>query len=571
MNSTSSPAPRWDWPADVDAGYEPARVHQLARQTSEAIDALNRIVSTDPAAAEAIRAVRLARSNLEDHWMTALREIERSDAMTHWSSHRLGVFGYRSLFALGEALPHHLRPSAPSIAALSPHPLLAELDWLERLALSDNPASRPTEAEMTALARRAAFMVRRNDSLAEQLVKLSVSNMLVARLLGHATFPSSFASEVVRQMAVPNGPDTGLDPNRYAASLSTALASLANDPVACLDLLLDESTVYALAAWKALDTTMLADFVASGLYDAIVADPDRLDDGYAVLGFLTQAANGPLDGGMAAGMALGVATSLAGYVDTLAPAVRQEGSTPVVVRAVDPPLDLGAYDDLVDLFGSLLRVPEAQAALGTVLAAYTFETFDRMGGDAGVRPEVTYVAQFADLVGDASRTEQAELVVAAAVEEARRRRLGSMIGFGVNVTLVASGVGSVARSIAGQAVRMATNWTAPVESDRLPDSRIPAYTYDLITVAAVATLASDPAARRTAGLGAVTSAQWSEAGRRVHDIDQHDDPRKRMLAVGALDHWIETSVPALATHLLAIRSMPGMHELTEARNAVGTD
>lgn len=555
----------------MDAGYEPARVHQLARRTSEAIDELTRIVSADPAAADAIRTVRLARSNLEVQWMPALREIERSDPMAQWNSRPLGVFGYRSLVALGVSLPDHLRPDAPAAVGTSPDTLMAELDWLERRALSADDSRAPTTIELAALGRRIAFWVRRDDTFADRLVERSVSNLMIARLLGAASFPTSFVSDVVRRMAVPNGPDTGVDRDRYAASLSTALASLVDDPSASLDLLLDGSTAYALASWTAIDTAMLADFVVSGLHDAVVVDPERLDDGYRVLQFLTRAANGPLDGGMSAGMALGVATSLAGYIETLAPAVRQEGSTPVVIRAVDPPLELGTYDDLVDLVGSLLRVPQAQVALGTVLAAYTFETLERVGGDAATRPEVAHVAQFADLVGDASRTEQAELVMTAAVEEARRRRFGGLIGFGVNTMLLAHGVGSVARSIAGQAVKMATDWTATIDPERLPASHIPAHTYDLITVAAVAALASDPAARRRAGLGAVTPAQWSEVRRRVNDIDQRGDPRDHMLAVGDLDHWIDTSVPVLASYLLDIRSLPGVHELTEARNAVGTD
>jgi hypothetical protein len=364
----------------------------------------------------------------------------------------------------------------PTVGAMSAErrdALIVELDWLERRALSGVDGSgAPSDDELAALGRRLAAWIRRDDTFADQLVELSVSNMLIARLLGHARFPSSFAAAVVRRMAAPNGPDTGVDHDRYAASLSIALSSLADDPTACLDLLLDEPTAHALASWQALDTAMLADFVVSGLHGAIAVDPARLDDGYGVLRFLTRAANGPLDGGMSAGMAVGVASSLAGYIDTLAPGIRQEGSTPVTVRAVDPPLELGSYDDLVDLFGSLLRVPEAQAALGTVLAAYTFETFERIGGDAARRPDPTYVAQFADLIGDASRTEQVELVMAAAAEEARRRRLGGLVGFGVNATLLLTGAGSVARSVAGQAVRMATSWAARVEPERfgrLPD------------------------------------------------------------------------------------------------------
>jgi hypothetical protein len=559
----------------VEAGYEPARLHQLVRRTLEAIDQLDHVRSGDPAAADAIRVVRLARSNLEDHWMRALREIERSDAMVRWRSIRLGSAGLRSLTGRVTPLPDHLASGTSATVAMSAQhrgALLAELDWLERRAsIGDVAGSAPTDDELAALGRRVAAWVRRDAIFADRLVELSVSNMLVAGLLGAARFPSSFAAAVVRRMAAPNGPDSGVDHDRYATSLSIALSSLADDPTACLDLLLDEPTAYALASWRALDTAMLADFVVSGLYGAVVVDPQRLDDGYDVLQFLTRAANGPLDGGMSAGMALGVSTSLAGYVETLAPGVRQEGSTPVIVRAVDPPLDLGTYDDLVDLFGSLLRVPEAQAALGTVLAAYTFETFERIGGDAVSRPDATYVAQFADLIGDASRTEQVELVMAAAAEEARRRRLGGLVGFGVNATLLVAGAGSVARSVAGQAVRMATSWAARVEPERLADSQIPAHTHDLITVAAVAVVASDPSARRAAGLGGVTSAQWSQVRQRLGTIEQHHDPRERMTAVGDLDHWIETSVPALAAYLLDIRSMPGMHELTEGRNAVGAD
>ncbi len=346
---------------------------------------------------------------------------------------------------------------------------------------------------------------------------------------------------------------------------------MTDDPAACLDLLLDQPTAYALASWGALDTSMLADFVATGLHAAVAADSDRLADGYRVLEFLTRASNGPLDAGMSAGMATGIAASLPGYIDTLAPAIEQEGATPVVIRAVSPPVELGTYDDLVDLFGAVVRVPEAQSALGTTIAAYTFDTFERVGGNATRRPDVTHLADFADLIGDASRTEQAELVMAAAVDEARRRQLSGLIGFGANVTLLLSGAGSVARSIAGQAVRAATDWRSNDEPERLPDGQIPAQTYDLITVAAVAVAVSDPSMRPGAGLDDVTTTQWTEASGRLDDIAQLDDPHERMLAVGELDHWIDTTVPALATYLLELRKMPGMNELKEGRNAVAAD
>ncbi len=566
----------------MDAGYEPGRVVQLTRRTLEAIDTLADLASTDPAAAEAIRTVRLTRSNLEDHWMPALRDIEGSDAMVRWRASRLGTFGLRSVSALGDSLPDHLRPggvAALSIPVDTRHDLLRRLDLVERKAVNADadrtagadPTGVPTKTELRALGRDLAYWVLRDDRFADELSELATSNLLIGQLLGETKFSSSFASSVVRRMAKPNGPDTSVDRDRYAESLSSALASLTDDPAACLDLLLDQPTAYALASWQSLDTAMLADFVVSGLHVAVEAAPDRLRDGYEVLRFLTRAANGPLDGGMSAGMAVGVASSLAGYIDTLAPAIEQEGETPVVIRAVSPSLELGTYDDLVDLFGAVVRVPDAQPALGTVLAAYTFETFERVGGEATTRPDVTHLAEFADLIGDASRTEQAELVMAAAVEEARRRQLSGLIGFGTNVALLAGGAGSVARAIAGQAVKLASNWRDQADPERLAEGHIPAQTYDLITLAAVAVAASDPSVRRNASLDDVTAAQWTEAKRQVATIEQLDDPHERMLAVGDLDYWIETSVPALATYLLELRKTPGMAELKEGRTAVGVD
>ena len=77
--------------------------------------------------------------------------------------------------------------------------------------------------------------------------------------------------------------------------------------------------------------------------------------------------------------------------------------------------------------------------------------------------------------------------------------------------------------------------------------------------------------RRKAGLDDVTAAQWTEVRRRAAVIERLDDPHERAREVGSLDHWIETSVPALTTYLLELRKSPGMAELKEGRNAIGAD
>jgi hypothetical protein len=555
----------------MEVGYEPGRIHLLSQHVRRALDALGALRSNDPAAADAMRAVRLTRRNLEDLWVAALHDVERSEAMVSWRASRLTPSPL--LGVLEGSRPDDLDPGRHGNAPERRRDeIIAELDWLERrLLLTGGPPGSSDAARIEALAGRLASWVERDDVLARRVVELSVTNVLVGHLLAVTSFPPWFVSAVVRRMAAPNGPDSGVDRDRYAASLSAALGSLADDPAACLDLLLDRPTAYALASWSALDTTTLADVVISGLYDAVVADPARLEDGYRVLRFLTSAANGPLDGGMSAGMALGVASSLAGYVETLAPAIRQEGTTPVVIRALDPPLEMGTYDDLVDLFGAVLRSPEAQAALGTVLAAYTFAVAERVGGEAAIRPDLSNVARFADLLGDAERAERAELLTAAATEEAQQRRLGSLIGFGADVMLLAGGASSVVRAVAGRAVALVSDRTGRAAPEPRAGEQIAAHADDLITVAAVAAMAGDPSRRAPAGLADVPEADWTEARRRIASIGKETDPHARSLAVGALDHWIETRVPALARHLLEIRTLPGMDELTEGRNAVGAD
>ena len=61
--------------------YHPDRVDELWRHTRAAIDDLATILSDDPAAADAMRAVRLARDRLEGEWLPLLERIRNSTAL----------------------------------------------------------------------------------------------------------------------------------------------------------------------------------------------------------------------------------------------------------------------------------------------------------------------------------------------------------------------------------------------------------------------------------------------------------------------------------------------------------
>ncbi len=540
-----------------DSGYNPQRVRQLSARVVEGIDALRSTRSPDPAAADAMRVLRLTRQNLEDLWMPTIRAIERSNAMVSWVK--------------GDLPDWPLAPTSPQAVAYraaSDDELIAHLEWADR-------ASRMPGAviDLDVLAHELARRIRHDSAFADRVAARAPTILLVGSLAARTEFSSSFLSAVITTMMWPHGPQATADLDGFAASLSAALAAIIDDPAACLDLIADPAIMFGLASWERPDRDVVANFVTSALHTAVVVDPSRVGDGYRALGTLTTLTNGPLDRGITAGMALGVAASMAGYVDTLGPALRQEGVHPVLVidDVHDVEVELGSYDDVVDLFGALLRDAPAQAALGSVLGAYTRSIVDDLGADIGVRPGLEYVARFADLIGDAGRTERAELLMAAAAAEARRREAGAVIGFGVNAALMIGGVGALSRVVVGRSITMATNFVAPVAPRTLPDARVPATTYDLITVAVLGVVCGGTGERRRAGLGGVGRSAWTELSSRLTDIDAEPDLEERTRKILRLDRWIETEVPLLAGYLARVRSVAGMDELTESRNAVAAD
>ena len=546
----------------METAYDLALVRALGHRTTDAIERLRSIRSDDPAAAEAMRTIELTRRNLEDIWMPAIRGIERSDAMVSWVDTRLVLGPLTGVRSPGGSTRCDWTPLSP----LTDDELIGQLRWADRLG----PGAR---FDLDTLARETAMRVERDAGFGERLVALAPTTPSIASLAARADFPVPFLMGIVTVMMWPQGPLTTADLDGFAAALSTALAALVDDPGACLDLLLDPAVLFGLASWERLDPDVVTEFTLSALHSAVVDDRTRLGDGYRVLETLTRITNGPLDDGIQPGLALGVAGSMAGYIETLAPAIRLEDSYPVLVvdeqRGTE--IELGTYDDLVDLFGALLRDAPAQAALGAVLGAYTTTVVAELGGDIAVRPGLEYVTRFADLVGDASRAEQAELVTEAAAEQARRRQLGAVIGFGVTATLTLGGAGSLARALTSRAIALATEFAGRVDVGEIPGGRIPAFTYDLITIEALRVVSTDSDERRRAGLTSVSRSDWNEISGRLDLIDAADDDADRTRNLLRLDRWIEAEVPVLAGYLNRIRSVPGMDELTEGRPAVRAD
>jgi hypothetical protein len=351
------------------------------------------------------------------------------------------------------------------------------------------------------------------------------------------------------------------------------MSALLEDPGKCLDVLADAEALFALARWPLLDTTTLQEFTTAGLYEAVLIDVGRLGDGYEVLGELTRLTNGPLDGGMQVGLARGVAIAMTGYIDTLAPAIRHEGSNPVLVidEEYNVEIELGTYDEVVDLFGAIMRDTPAQAALGTAFGSYTRTVVNELGENITRHLGLDRVTRFADLLGDAARAEQAEMVMAAAAQEAFRNQLGGAVRFGIDIGLTASGVGLIARGIASRATKIAVDWAAHVDPSEMPDLSIPTQTYDLITIAAIALVTDNPSLRASVGLGKIDDDSWDEVDEQLAAIENSANPRERQRNMSILNRYIEDELPDLGGYMREVRSIEGLDELTEDRNAVGQD
>jgi hypothetical protein len=548
----------------MDAAYDPELVHELHWRTAQTIDALSQLRSGDPAAIDALRILRLARRNLEDQWMPALRDIENSDAMVSWRASRLPPL---TRSTIDGALPDHLRPGG--LAPFGPlteerlASLLGELAWLERKSYTPEGApvdarGRPTDGQLDQLARDLAFWIPRDGRLRDAVIALAPTNLLVGELLGRAAFPSAFVSAVITTMATPNGPDDGGNRDRYAASMSAALRALVRDPGACLDLLVNEPTVlHALAGFERLDPAAVTEFVVTGLHVAVQLEPTRLDDGYRVLQTLTMLANGPLDRAVAPAMAVGVASSMPTYIDGLAIAVnstRDDSLFIVTDRPRNVDVSFGRYRDVVGLFGVLLREQEARAVFGSTTADWTAQELEAATSPDALDAALTTSAQFTQLLVDAGASEQQQMASEAAETEERKRAVGRLALTGADAAMTAyhvpGAVRAPLRTIADSAVR----WIARTEPEMMPGRSIGPEIHRQMIVTAVSIGMSTPGVFSDTDTDRAAAATLTPAQRRTIEadlaaIEAEDDSERREVLVNAMADHVQAHVPALAPAL----------------------
>jgi len=560
----------------VETAYDPARIRDLSRRTVVSIESLTALRSTDQATADALRAIRLTRQNLENQWMPLLREIENSRAMVSWLTIALDTV-QASGARFADWFVHHSADGGDMEWTEYTEKTDQEvLDWLayeSEIPFPWDERFGRTNTALNGFSEDLANRVNADADFATSLIALAPTTPIIALATGEADFPDRFTAGVVSAMLSSAPWVSGLGAQSKAEAVQVAMAALRDNAGAVLDVLTNPDALFTLANWSLLDTKEVQEFTTAGLYEAVLDDATRLADGYEVLAELTRLTNGRLDDGMQPGLARGVAISMDAYLETLAPALVKEGSNPVlvVVSDQDDIVELGSYSDVTDLFGALMRDAPAQAALGGSLGRYTNEMVYDLGENIIKHQGLNRVSQFADLLGDAARAEQAELVMAAAAEAASRRQVGSAVRTGVNVGLSLSSAGIVARSVTNEAMKVATDWATQVRPDELIDLSIPSETYDLITVAAIAMVADNPSVRSALGLNTIPAQSWGKIDDLLDDIENSDNSSERARKIVLLDRYIEDDEPDLGGYMSEVRDTAGVDELIEQREAVGTD
>ena len=277
--------------------YDPARIRELSTRTVAAIDALSVIGSNDPAAADAIRTVRLLRRNLEDLWMPLLRQIEASRAMLTWTAAAAG--SVMEILDDGRDLlvewidDHDESTLVEQLRSMTDRELIQHLRFLgtDGLPLDDDYAldlgDEHWVANFTPVAAEMARRVRRDATFAAKLVSVAHDNPVVGLAIGRAEFPVDFTRDVAVTMLGQTSWTDDLPTRAEAAAATSVLATLTASPAHALEVMQDSVALVQLSSWPFLDQGVVAGFVYSGLYDAVAADPARLHDGYGVLAGLT--------------------------------------------------------------------------------------------------------------------------------------------------------------------------------------------------------------------------------------------------------------------------------------------
>jgi hypothetical protein len=559
----------------VPTGYQPERVDALRLQTIRAIDELGRLRSSDPAAADAMRAIHLTRRTLEEHWMPLITLIRTSDAMINWTRSALeGLRRFGSALDDWFSFDDATGGRSTRYAGMSDDELIDQLfaagqsdigglasgslgQSFDDLMASDDPFWSDEFPEM-------AIEISRRVGTDPLFARRATTDMpdvpLLAVAIGYADFPASYVRDGLTQMLhAPEWSD-----EVYTAGVRAAAEQLLDgDPSHLLDVLLDQAALRSLMEPTQLDDDLVTSVIRAGLYDAVMAEAGRLEDGATVLRSLTELANDELDRGATEAGCLAVADSMMLYVEHIAPGISGESETSLVHLVEDPAtrlkVSLGEYPDVKDLFGMILRHESSRVTLALVLDGYTDHVVAGLGADIADRHGLEFVARFADLLDEGLRDEHLEEAMAAAAASAHRQRVGHLIGLGAGIGLIGAGIGPILRAMSAEVINGITDEVADGDDhdDHGDDHRDGSFrieAYDKITLSALELLVSTPSVRVELGVDAVSAASWSALEGHLGEIAALEPGPERQMKQFDLTLFVREHVPELGEFLRRIRT-----------------
>lgn len=555
----------------TNLGYSPTRVRLLNRAAHRAADTLGALACTDPAAQDALMAVALTRHNLEVTWIPLLDRIEASDAMRSWhtSGHGLGV----------EGPAWHELPTEPSrFSELTDETLLELLRQIDDAVPVDrygSPQLRDVfgddrEALVATISRR----LYEGGSFASELIAALPTSPVIALLLADGAVPVVHRTSALRVILTDVWWDAGYEMDKLGAAANALMTSLIYEPDAALATLGDPAIQRVLAEWPALDQEIVGDFVHSGLVGGVRSDPQVHARGVAVLIDLVALANTtPFDHqGFGDGLSRGVAASIGAYAPSFIDSIRIPTSA-VHARSTGPDgsfdVTLGSYEEVVDLFGSVIRnSPVAQGLLGSELANLTRAAVEA-GEDIPSSIRIDTVAEFAELIRDAAANESAENMIAASARRSALLDTAAVVGFGVSAVLAVGGAsGALTRVVIERGIADLTDHEARQTGDQTVGT--PNYasaTHDTIVVSVTRQLANDPGLRRDLGIDSSNSG-WEQLGEKLSTLDElARDGEDRPAVADRLLREVESRMRDLGagSHLDGYLHRPAVHALTQER------
>jgi hypothetical protein len=398
-------------------------------------------------------------------------------------------------------------------------------------------------------------MMARRSEVADQVLDLSPQSRLLGELFLAA--PDAFPPSVIRRSL-----DLTLDHYellRMSGGLSVwmpernitnTMLALSTYPDAALAFLGSTERLNTVLERGHLEDVAVEHLVTSGLGVAVASDPDQLAAGYAVLRRVVGASD---EVRMSDGAKRGVASALAAYVDTLAPALH-DGRPVIIVDDGQQVIDLGSYDDVAAMLGEVADDEQSQATLGYITTTYLSSLLHRLPAITGPGPVITNVnavsavlnpvVELTDLIVDSLDAERDRLAFehgsAVAAGKLGVAILSTVLGAAIPpaMPLVKLGV-SVGGTIAATAIGE-SDPAAPIdlgEHHRMPEH---------ITVGLLDELVDSPWQRERLGVDRVPDATWRELDKLIGDYRATAEPGEQYLVYLRIDEVLRQDAPQLS-------------------------